>query len=51
MAENNQQQTKKGKGSDKTAIEIDAQINEIIKRDNKWYSINKDFHLDLKTRI
>lgn len=41
----------KKRKNDKTAIEIDAQINEIIKRDNKFYSINKDFHLNLKTCI
>lgn len=35
----------------KNAIELDALNNEIIKRDNKFYSINKNFHLDLKTRM
>ena len=41
----------KGKGEQKTAIELDALNQEIIKRDNKFYSLNKNFHLDLKTRI
>ena len=41
----------KGKREQKTAIELDALNQEIIKRDNKFYSINKNFHLDLKTRI
>ena len=41
----------KGKGDVKTAIELDALNQEIIKRDNKFYSLYKDFHLDLKTRI
>ena len=41
----------KGKGEKKTAIELDALNQEIIKRDNKFYSLNKNFHLDLKTRI
>ena len=40
----------KGKGEKKSAIELDALNQEIIKRDNKFYSINKNFHLDLKTR-
>ena len=40
----------KGKGEKTTAIELDALNQEIIKRDNKFYSINKNFHLDLKTR-
>ena len=40
----------KGKGDVKTAIELDALNQEIIKRDNKFYAINKNFHLDLKTR-
>ena len=35
----------------KSAIEQSALMNEIIKRDNKYYSINKNFHLDLKTCI
>ena len=39
----------KGKGEKKTAIELDALNQEIIKRDNKFYSLNKNFHLDLKT--
>ncbi len=37
-----------GKGK-KSAIEQQALINEIIKRDNKFYSLNKNFHLDLKS--
>ena len=41
----------KGKREQKTAIELDALNQEIIKRDNKFHSINKNFHLDLKTRI
>ena len=41
----------KSKGEKKSAIELDALNQEIIKRDNKFYSINKNFHLDLKTRI
>ena len=41
----------KGKGEKKNAIELDALNQEIIKRDNKFYSLYKDFHLDLKTRI
>ena len=41
----------KGKGEKKSAIELDALNQEIIKRDNKFYSINKNFHLDLKNRI
>lgn len=44
-----EQEKKATKGREKTAIEVDAQINEIIKRDNKFYSINPNFHLDLKT--
>ena len=48
MAEPSEQ---KGKGEKKSAIELDALNQEIIKRDNKFYSINKNFHLDLKTRI
>ena len=40
----------KSKGEKKSAIELDALNQEIIKRDNKFYSINKNFHLDLKTR-
>lgn len=41
---------KGGKSRDKkSAIEQSALMNEIIKRDNKYYSINKNFHLDLKT--
>jgi hypothetical protein len=39
-------ETVKGK---KSAIEQQALINEIIKRDNKFYSLNKNFHLDLKS--
>lgn len=35
----------------KSAIEQSSMMNEIIKRDQKFYSINKNFHLDLKTRI
>ena len=35
----------------KSAIEQSSMMNEIIKRDNKFYAINKNFHLDLKTRI
>ena len=41
---------KERKRQQKTAIEEDALTNEIIKRDNKFYSVNKNFHLDLKTR-
>jgi hypothetical protein len=33
----------------KSAIEQNAMINEIIKRDNRFFSINKNFHLDIKT--
>ena len=33
----------------KSAIEQNTMINEIIKRDNKFFSINKNFHLDVKT--
>ena len=40
----------KGKGEKKTATELDALNLEIIKRDNKFYSLNKNFHLDLKNR-
>ena len=36
-----------GKGK-KSAIEQQSMINEIIKRDNKFYSLNQNFHLDLK---
>lgn len=32
----------------KSGIEEAAMINEIIKRDNRYYSINKVFHLNLK---
>lgn len=32
----------------KSSIEEAAMINEIIKRDNRYYSINKVFHLNLK---
>ena len=39
----------KAKGGKKPAIELDALNQEIIKRDNKFYSVNKNFHLDLKT--
>ena len=39
-------ETVKGK---KSAIEQQELINEIIKRDNKFYSLNKNFHLDLKS--
>lgn len=39
----------KGDKRKKSAIEQAALMNEIIKRDNKYYSINKNFHLDLKT--
>jgi hypothetical protein len=35
--------------SKKSAIEQQALINEIIKRDDKFYSLNQDFHLDLKS--
>ena len=49
MSESNSEP--KGKGEKKTAIELDALNQEIIKRDNKFYSLNKNFHLDLKTRI
>jgi hypothetical protein len=35
----------------KSAIEQSSMMNEIIKRDNKFYAINKNFHLDLKTRM
>lgn len=48
MAESSEQ---KGKGEKKTAIELDALNQEIIKRDNKFYSLNENFHLDIKTRI
>ena len=48
MAEQSEQ---KGKGEKKTAIELDALNQEIIKRDNKFYSLNENFHLDIKTRI
>ncbi len=48
MAEPSEQ---KGKGEKKTAIELDALNQEIIKRDNKFYSLNENFHLDIKTRI
>ena len=41
----------KGKKDKKTAIELDALTQEIIKRDNKFYSLNENFHLDIKTRI
>ena len=41
----------KAKREKKSAIELDAFNQEIIKRDNKFHSINKNFHLDLKTRI
>lgn len=34
----------------KSSIEQAAMTNEIIKRDNKFYSINKNFHLNLNTR-
>ena len=41
---------KGGKSRDKkSAIEQSALMNEIIKWDNQYYSINKNFHLDLKT--
>ena len=40
----------KGKKEKRTAIEQDALTQEIIKRDNKFYSLNENFHLDLKTR-
>ena len=36
--------------SQKSSIEQAAMMNEIIKRDNKFYSINKNFHLNLNTR-
>jgi hypothetical protein len=36
--------------SKKSSIEQAAMMNEIIKRDNKFYSINKNFHLNLNTR-
>lgn len=41
---------KKEKGKKKSAIEQGALMNEIIKRDNKFYSLNDNFHLDVKTR-
>ena len=41
----------KGKKDKRTAIEEDALTQEIIKRDNKFYSLNENFHLDIKTRI
>ena len=41
----------KGKKDKKTAIEEDALTQEIIKRDHKYFSLNENFHLDLKTRI
>ena len=47
MAENET----KGKREKKSAIELDALNQEIIKRDNKFYSLNENFHLDIKTRI
>ena len=37
------------KADKKSSIEQSALINEIIKRDNKFFSINKNFHLDVKT--
>ena len=40
----------KGKKEKRTTIEQDALTQEIIKRDNKFYSLNENFHLDLKTR-
>jgi hypothetical protein len=33
----------------KSSIEQSALINEIIKRDNKYFKLNKNFHLDLTT--
>ena len=41
----------KGKKDKKTAIDEDALTQEIIKRDHKYFSLNENFHLDLKTRI
>lgn len=33
----------------KTGVEADAMTQEIIKRDHKFYRLNPNFHLDLKT--
>ena len=33
----------------KSSIEQSALINEIIKRDNKYFRLNENFHLDLTT--
>ena len=41
----------KAKREKKLAIELDTFNQEIIKRDNKFHSINKNFHLVLKTHI
>ena len=37
------------KGDKKSSIEQSALVNEIIKRDNKYFRLNKNFHLDLTT--
>ena len=34
----------------KSSIEQSALINEVIKRDKRFYSINTNFHLNPKTR-
>lgn len=34
----------------KSSIEQGALVNEIIKRDKRFYSINTNFHLNPKTR-
>jgi hypothetical protein len=37
------------KADKKSSIEQSALINEIIKRDNKYFKLNQNFHLDLTT--
>lgn len=39
-----------GKVNKKSSIEQGALINEVIKRDKRFYSINTNFHLNPKTR-
>ena len=39
-----------GKVNKKSSIEQSALINEVIKRDKRFYSINTNFHLNPKTR-
>jgi hypothetical protein len=46
----NSKETKAGSAGKKSSIEQNSLINEIIKRDRKFSSINKVFTLNLKRR-